>query len=140
MKAKITQKQATKEEIIHMGAMVCFDFYGEYDPDDKTYGWNPDIEYFNEIVSLTQKCISHIRKHGLDSSDYHLDENERYLNDSKYLELSIIGNEIEYLILRPKNAKELKEEFDGSDTFYTSDDVHEAIQYAKQLLSHIPRT
>lgn len=121
------------EEIIHGGALECFEFYKDYadDPEDKNFGWGDD---FTELIDLTRQIVKYIEENRLENEKYPEEFSEALLKDPHYVQLSILGNKIELIILSDKTEEELEAYFEGDDDYYTPNDIKKAIESLEKRL------
>ncbi len=126
-------KKTPMEEIIHGGALECYEFYEDHldDPKDENFGWEGE---YAELIELTRRIVEYIKENGLEETEYPEEYDESLLEDKHYVNLSILGNKIELIILSGKTEEELEAYFEGDEDYYTTKDVEAAIKFLEGKL------
>lgn len=133
-------------EIIHEGAMVCFDWvdYMNETPPDYTFGldemmWEETgtLDMFEELQKMHKDAVKYIKDHKMDADDFDNDFQEKYLNNRQYLTLSILGNKIEHLLFSQMTDEQIRDSFVDSDIYYTLEELEEALEFAEDKLASL---
>lgn len=126
-------RKATLEEIIHEGAGECFDHLG-YLPADPTFGWSKNNPVFSQLVELSKKIVEYIGDHKIHRESFGGTFKKELLSNRHYVILSILGNKVEYLLLKGMSEADLNNYFEGSDEYHTADDIREALEFLQDVL------
>lgn len=126
------KKRTSRKRIIGAGALCCFDFYDYYkaNPDDDSFGWTTGND---KMISLTKETVEYIEENDLSIDDFNSNF-EELLEDEHFLKLSILGNKIEYEALKDYSEEELESHFEGSEDYYTPEDLMEVIDYLESKI------
>jgi len=134
------------KEIVHEGATACFDWmdYLNEEPPDYSFGfdeslWEKDnkLDEFKELQKYHIDAIEYIKTHEMDSREFDFEFQEEYLKNKHYLFLSILGNKIEYILFSQMTPKQLTNHFEGDDSYYTLENIKEAIEFVQKKLEGI---
>lgn len=133
-------------EILHEGAMVCFDWVSYMDeiPPDYTFGleeslWEETntLDMFKELQKQHKDAVKYIRDHKMDSDDFDNEFQKKYLNNKQYLTLSIFGNKIEHLLFSQMTTEQIMDSFMDNDYYYTLEELEQAIEFAQDKLDNL---
>ena|SRR5690554_5780267 len=137
------KSKLTLNELIHDGAMYCFDWIGYLteDPPDFSFGfdeslWKKSGEYekFKELQKYHIDAVEYISKYKIKEDEFEFEFQEQYLNNKHYLALSIFGNKVEYFLFSHMTPKQIESRFADDESYYTLNDLKEAIEFAKNKL------